>query len=147
MASSNMSTDSAQGLRESDEDRAARLVAALCERLSEVLPQNQFEVTVEHCHAIRIVGIDSRQGDTLWLSPMPLWRSRSPIEHRLQLFLDEASRGVQKFVSRRNRPWPSRSAKPNVSIGEESILIWWGGSNMAEAALALRPITRDELGV
>jgi hypothetical protein len=115
--------------------------------LAEVLPRDQFEVTVEHRHGVRIRGVGTRHGDTVWLSPMALWSSRSPVEHRLQLFLDAASRDVQKFVSRRNRPWPTITAKPKVSIGEDSILMWWGGASEADAVVALRPIPRREIGV
>ena len=57
-------------------------------------------------------------------------------EHRLQLFLDAASESVQKFVSRRYRPWPTMKAKPKVSKGEDSILIWWGGASEAEAVMS-----------
>jgi hypothetical protein len=135
------------GKQASDEEQVERLVAALCERLAEVLPRDQFEVTVEHRYAVRIRGIGSRDGAIHWLSPMPLWRSRSPVEYRLQLFLDAASQGVQKFVSRRHRRWPTMTAKPKVSIGEDSILIWWGGASEEDAVVALRPIPRGEIGV
>lgn len=139
--------DDGHGEESGDEDQVLRLVAALCERLAEVLPRDQFEVTVEHRHAVRIRGVGSRIGDTQWLSPMPLWRSRSPVEHRLQLFLDAWSRGVQKFVSRRDRPWPTMTAKPKVSIGEDRILVWWGGASEMDADVALRPIPRREIEV
>lgn len=129
----------------SDEDQIERLVAALCERLSEVLPQNQFEVTVEHRHTIRIRGVGPRLGDTAWLSPITLWREPLPVEQRLQLFLHGASQRVQKFVGRRHRPWPTRTASPKVSIGEDRILLWWGGVSETDAVVALRPISRREI--
>ena len=135
------------GRQASDEAQVERLVAALCVRLAEVLPKDQFEVTVDHRHAVRILGIGSRYGAIHWLSPLPLWRSRSPVEHRLQLFLDAASRGVQKFVSRGGRPWPAMKATSKVSIGEDNILIWWGGVCATEAVVALRPIPRREIGM
>jgi hypothetical protein len=130
-----------------DEEQVERLVVALCERLAEVLPRDKFEVVVEHRHAIRIRGIGLRSGDTHWLSPLFLWRSESPVEYRLQLFLEPASRGVQEFVSRRYRPWPTTTAKSKISIGEENILIWWGGESNSDAVVALRPIVRSEIGL
>jgi hypothetical protein len=133
------------GDKASDEDQMERLVVALCERLAEVLPQNQFEVTVEHRHAIRIRGVGTRLGNTAWLSPITLWREPLPVEQRLQLFLDGASQRVQKFVGRRYRPWPTRTASPKVSIEEDRILVWWGGVGEADAVVALRPISLREI--
>lgn len=130
-----------------DEDQAERLVTALCVRLAEVLPRDRFEVTVEHRHAVRISGVGSRRGSTQWLSPLFLWRSRSSVEHRLQLFLDAAVRDVQKFVSQRNRRWPTMTAEPKVFVGEDNILMWWGGERETDAIIALRPISREEIGV
>jgi len=139
--------DAGHGDGSGGEDGVERLVAALCSRLAEVLPQDRFEVTVEHRQAVRIRGVGSRRGDVHWLSPMPLWRSRAPVEHRLQLFLEAASSGLQRFVSRHDGPWPSVTAKSKVSIGQESILIWWGGESETDAVVALRPILRREIGV
>jgi len=133
--------------RAGDRDQMEKLVDALCERLVEVLPRKRFEVTVEYGHAVRIRGLGERNGDTVWLTPKAVWCSRLPVEDRLQIFLDVASRRVQKFVSRRNKPWPTLTAKPNVSIGEESILVWWGGASEANAVVALRPISRREIGM
>lgn len=130
-----------------DEDEVEQLVAALCSRLAEVLPRDRFEVTVEHRHAIRICGVGSRRGEVHWLSPIPLWRSRSPVEHRLRLFLEAAGSGLQRFVSRHDRPWPTATAESKVCIGQESIVIWWGGESEADAVVALRPILRSEIGV
>jgi hypothetical protein len=142
-----MIADKGHGQQSGSEDQVERLVAALCERLAEVLPRGKFDVTVEHRHAVRILGIGSRHGDTVVLSPMPLWRSQSPVEHRLQLFLDAASRQVQKFVSGRHRRWPTVTAKPKVSIEDDRILVWWGGESEDDAAVSLRPILRNEIGV
>lgn len=127
-------------------DEIGPLMAALCDRLAEVLPQKQFEVTVEHRYALRIRGVGSRLGDTVWLSPIALWRSSAPADRRLQLFLEAVSRRVQKFVGRPNRPWPTGTANPKVSIDEDSILVWWGGVSEDEAVVALRPIPRQEIG-
>jgi hypothetical protein len=128
-----------------DRGQMERLVDALCERLAEVLPRKQFEVTVEHGHAVRIRGLGERNGDTVWLTPVAVWRSRLPVEERLRIFLEAASQRVQKFVSRRNSPWPTLTAKPRVSIGEDRILVWWGGASEADAVVALRPISRREI--
>jgi hypothetical protein len=133
--------------REGQERQMERLVDALCKRLAEVLPQNRFEVTVEHRSAIRIRGLAERSGDTVWLTPVAIWRSGMPVENRLQIFLEAASRRVQNFVARHNRPWPSIAAKPKVSIDENNIFVWWGGSCRTDAVVALRPISRKELGV
>jgi hypothetical protein len=120
---------------------------ALCERLAEVLPADEFEVTVEHGKAVRILGKGSRYGNSLWLTPIVIWRSQLPVEDRMHLFLDAASRRVQKFVSGRHRRWPTMKAKPRVSIGEDRILVWWGGPGEGEADVALRPIMRSEIGI
>ena len=77
--------------REGQERQMERLVDALCKRLAEVLPQNRFEVTVEHRSAIRIRGLAERSGDTVWLTPVAIWRSGMPVENRLQIFLEAAS--------------------------------------------------------
>lgn len=58
---------------------------------------------------------------------MAVWRSRLAVEDRLGVVLEAASRRVQKLVSRHNRPWPTVTAKPRVSIDEDSILVWYGG--------------------
>jgi hypothetical protein len=133
--------------RADDLDHMERLVGALCERLAEVLPRSQFEVMVEHCHAIRIRGRGERRGDTVWITPVAVWRSGLAVEERLQIFLEAASGRVQKFVSRQNRPWPATMAKPKVSIDEDRIVVWWGGPSDADAVVALRPIYRKEIGV
>src|SRR4029077_9081273 len=134
------------GQEAGDLDQMERLVGALCERLAEVLPRSQFEVMVEHGHAVRIRGLGERHGDTVWLTPMAVWRSRLAVEDRMQIFLEAASRRVQMFVSRCDRPWPTMTAKPRVSIDEDRILVWWGGPNEADAVVALRPIPRKEIG-
>lgn len=131
----------------SNERQMERLVAAFCERLAEVLPRNQFEVTVEHRHAVRIRGLGQRQGDTVWLTPIAVWRSRLPVEDRLRIFLEAASRRVQSFVSRHDRRWPTMAAEPRVSIEEDKILVWWGDPSEADPVVALRPIPRKQLGV
>jgi hypothetical protein len=127
-------------------DQVERLVTALCERLTEVLPKGQFDVTVEHRHAIRIRA--PGPADVIWLSPMFLWRSRSPVDHRLQLFLDQFSQRIQSFVSHsQKRRWPGPTAKPGVAIEKDTIMVWWGGAHHADAIVALRPISREEIGV
>ena len=131
----------------SGDDQVEKLVAVLCDRLVEVLPPSQFQITVEHRHALRICSIGSREGNIVWLSPRALWQSPAPIEYRLQIFLEGLSRRVQRFVSQRNRRWPTMTAKPKVVIDEDKILIWWGGASEAEAVVALRPILRSEIGI
>jgi len=123
------------------------LVDALAERLAEVLPRTQFEVTVEHRSAVRIRGLGKRHGDTVWLTPVAVWNSPLPVEDRLQIFLDAASQRVQTFVSRPTKRWPTMKAKPKVSIEEDKILVWWGGPRETDAVVALRPILRKEIGV
>lgn len=131
----------------SDEEQVGRLVAALCERLDEVLPRNQFEVAVEHRYAVRIRGVGAYRGNTVWLSPTAVWCSPLPVQERLQIFLEAVGRHVQRFVSRRHKRWPTMSAKPRVSICEDRILMWWGGVKEEDAVVALRPILRREIGV
>lgn len=132
----------------SDNSEAESLVLALCERLGEVLPADEFEVTVEHGKAVRILGRGSRYGSSLWLTPIAIWRSQLPAEDRMQLFLEQACRRLQDFVSHgRKARWPARAAKPRVSIGEDRILVWWGGPGEDEADVALRPIVRSEIGI
>jgi hypothetical protein len=131
-----------------DEEQVARLVSALSLRLAEVLPDGEFEVTIDRLHAVRIRRVRSRRSDIVWLSPMALWQSRSPVEVRLQLFLDAAARRVQTFVSAGLRGrWPTVTAEPRVSIGQDSILVWWGGPCVADADVAIRPIPREEIGL
>jgi hypothetical protein len=142
-----MIDDKEHGQQASDLDQMERLVGALCERLAEVLPRSHFEVMTEHGHAVRIRGLGERHGDTMWITPMAVWRSRLAVEDRLQIFLEAASGRVQKFVSRHNRPWPTMTAKPRVSIDEDRILVWWGGSSEADAVVTLRPIPRKDIGV
>jgi hypothetical protein len=124
-----------------------RLVDALCERLAEVLPPNRFEVTVDHRRAVRIRGLGKRKGDTVWLMPIAIWKSQLPAEDRLEIFLETAGRRVQRFVSRHNQPWPTMTAKTKVLIDEDTIVVWWGGVCRADAVVALRPISRKEIGV
>lgn len=142
-----MTAESKDQQEANNESQVESLVLALCERLAEVLPADEFEVTVEHGKAVRILGKGSRHGSSLWLTPITIWRSQLSVEQRLQLFLDATSRRVQKFVSRRNRPWPTMRAKSRVFIGEERILVWWGGESEEDAVVALRPISRREIGV
>jgi hypothetical protein len=142
-----MIADKGHGRQSRAEEQVESLVLALCERLAEVLPADKFEVTVEHGKAVRILGKGARYGNSLWLTPIAIWRSQLPVEQRLQLFLDQASRRVQTFVSDRHRRWPTMTAKPWVSIGEDWILVWWGGESKKDAVVALRPIARDELGI
>lgn len=129
------------------DEQMARLVSTLCTRLAEVLPRNQFEVTIEHSDAIRIRGLGNRHGDTMWLTLGAVWRAQLPAEERLEILFRTVSRRVQSFVSRRNRPWPTKEARPGVLINEEKILVWWGGPCVTGAAVALRPILRRDIGI
>ena len=128
------------------EQQIEMLVDVLCKRLAEVLPRNRFEVRVEN-HAVRICGLAERRGDTIWVTPIAIWKSELPVEDRLQIFLETASRHVQNFVSRHDRPWPTKTAKPRVSIDEDNIFVWWGGLCRTDAVAALHPISRKEIGV
>lgn len=130
-----------------DEERVERLVAALCERLVEVFPKDRFEVTVDNRLAIRILGIGPNHGNIHWLVPMPLWAGQSPVEDKMQLFLDAAARQVQALLSKRGTRWPKAHARPKVLIGDDQILVWWGGPRESDAVIALRPIARSEIGM
>lgn len=142
-----MSADSASEGQAGDEE-VARLVAALCERIVEVLPVGAFDVEIEHRYAIRLRGKGPRQGDTLWLSPLHIWHSECSADVRMRLFLEQAGLRLQSFLSSgRNGPWPTASAKPWVSIGEDRIAMWWGGPTETDVGVALRPIERQEIGV
>ena len=131
-----------------DLEPVERLVDALCERLAEVLPKSRFEVMVEHRHAVRVRGLGERRGDTVWITPIALWRSQLSVDERLQIFFEAASRRVQEFVSRVDRPWPTAAAKPGVSIDKDKIRVWWGDPIEVDAtAVALRPIYRSCVGL
>ena len=142
-----MIEDDGHGQQSDKEQQVGSLVAALCERLAEILPADEFEVTVEHGTAVRVLGRGARRGNSLWLTPIAIWRSQLPVEQRLQVFFEAASRRVQKFVSGPRRRWPTMTARPGVSIEEDRILVWWGGPSEADAVVAVRPIARKEIGV
>jgi hypothetical protein len=135
--------------RETDpEDPVEKLVALLCQRLVEILPEDEFQVTVDHRYAIRLQGIGRRHGNVMWLSPVVLRRARLPVDDWLQPFLENAARSLQRFLSDEcGRPWPTRTAEPRVAITKQDIAIWWGGPCAADAQVALRPISREEIGL
>ena len=127
-------------------EQVVRLLVALRDRFVEVLPSNDFDVSIEHRQAIKIHGVGSRRGDTAWLTPMPIWRSELPLDERMQLFLETACKRVQEFVSQPRRRWPTDTAEAQVVIDERAITVWWGGPTPSCADVALRPIERRELG-
>jgi hypothetical protein len=132
-----------------DESQVEGLLRALCERLTEVLPADRFDVGVEHGMAVRILGKGSRHGDSLWLTPVVVWHSQLSVEDRLQLFLDQACRRLQSFVATGHAArWPTAAAEPRVSIDDDRILVSWGGTGEDEAPdVALRPILRSDIGI
>lgn len=126
---------------------AERLTGVLAERIREVLQEDEFEVEVKG-RIISITGVGARGGNTFGLMPALIWQLPLSATRRLRMIFEGVARNLQHFLTcAYNRPWPAVTAEPHVSVGDDAILVWWGGASETDAVARLRPIPRVEIGV
>jgi len=125
---------------------AAKLAEAWAARLRDVLPQDEFEVSVSS-DVVRIKGLGARQGFGLVSTPAPALRLPVPVPQQLRAFVDSASRDLQAFITNaRGEPWPGADAEPQVTVDAESICVEWREGS-GGPLIEMRPMTRAEIGL
>lgn len=128
-------------------DGGTALTHAIAERLREILPEDEFNLESDD-RVIHITGIGPCRGNSYNTMPWLLWNLPGPPLARLERIFETYSRDVQRFLTKsRKRPWPVEGAEPHIDICLETVDVWWGGSNKAEAAVRLRQFNRKELGI
>lgn len=124
-----------------------QLIEAMSERVAEIVDSTECEVTTDG-KTIKLVGINRRQGNTVSVMPFFILRSSLPADQRLKMAFEALAKSTQRFLTSCGGPaWPAPGIEPHVTVSGETINVWWGGSNEADATVRLRPLDRSELGV
>jgi hypothetical protein len=132
------------------EERAGQgkvLTYAIAERISEILPSDEFELQAKDI-TINIRGIGRCSGYSYSTAPSLLWNLASPASERLEKIFEIQSRGLQEFITKaRHEPWPAKGTDAHVRVTTDEVTVWWGGPREADALVTLSPISRRELGL
>jgi hypothetical protein len=124
-----------------------KLASAWAARVREVLPEHEFNVTVEG-EVIRIKGIGSREGAGLVSRPTVALRLPLSVSRRLKIFCENASGSLQEFVTAaRGEAWPAPDAQRHFSVSSDTVRVWWTGASQDEIIVQMTPISRMEIGV
>lgn len=123
------------------------LVVAMAERIEEILPKGEFEVTTDG-KVVNIIGIGEFRGKSNLLMPAFILRAPLSTLERLELTFKSLGERLQGFLTKAHgEPWPAVGAEPHISITDEMIMLWWGGRDEADAVVRLRPIARQDIGI
>jgi hypothetical protein len=124
-----------------------KLACVWAARVREVLPEHEFNVTVEG-EVIRIKGIGSREGAGLVSRPTVALLLPLSVSRRLKIFCENASGSLQEFVTAaRGEAWPAPDAQRHFSVGSDMVRVWWTGAGQDEIIVQMTPISRMEIGV
>ena len=122
---------------------AARLAAAVAERLTEVLDASEFTLSAND----EVLTIRGDGGSLVAMIGFPL-RLPLPPDERLGLAFRMWARDIAEFVTEiRGKPWPAPRAERHVSVDADAVQVFWQVPGHEEPVLALRPFSRAELGV
>lgn len=126
---------------------AHALTAAWAERVREIVPSEEFEVTTAR-EVMNIRGKGRLRGFSCVSLPALNLRVGHSIEEQLKVTFQEEGKKLQDLLTKLNRaPWPASGAEPYARVTSEFITIWWGGPAENEAIICTKPISRAEVGV
>jgi hypothetical protein len=124
-----------------------RLASELGDRIREVLPAEEFEVTTKGS-LIKIAGVGKKFGNVTGFVLGWLWLMPLPVDRRLRMVCDMVGDGVQRFMTNMQcgATWPAPGAKAYFKVTDDKLLLWWGDSE-ANAMAALRPVLRKAIDI
>jgi hypothetical protein len=126
---------------------ATRIAEVLAERFGEVVPPAEFAVEINGS-VVGVLGIGGLKGNSYRTQPIIIWLLPFSTRRRLRMLFESQGYGLQGFLTRvRDSPWPATGAQPYVTVTDDMIKMWWGGSDEDSAVVMMRPIFRRELGV
>jgi hypothetical protein len=109
---------------------AERVIAPLAQRLTEILPADEFEVEVRGTTlAVRSL---RRPGASLLTGALFELRLPLPMALRLRVYFENQADSLQDFVSEvKGTEWPAAGAKPRVRVTDEEVHVWYGSGDEA----------------
>jgi hypothetical protein len=123
------------------------LMTAWKQRVAEIVPDNEFEVTLQG-NALRIRGTGVRTGTQRVSVADPILNLPLPASQRLRLFFSDECHGLERFITdARGEPWPGHGADLHVRVDSKSVRIWWGSDDEMHAVLRVKPLTRQKMTV
>jgi len=115
---------------------ADALTHALADRLHEVLPGPEYEVTIGG------LAVSLRQRETVGSAicvPAVMLAKPGGMDEKLRLALEMTAEMAKYYVA------PEATAHVQVTV--DMLAVWWGGPTERDAVARLRPIPRQEIGL
>jgi len=123
----------------------AKLMEVWSQRVSEVLPDGEFEVEL-YKGALRVRGVGPRSGAGRISVFPPVLQLPLPASQRLKLFFVDECDALQRFVTNaRGEPWPGPHANLHVQVDSKAVNIWWSNNDDKITILKMRPLLRKEI--
>jgi hypothetical protein len=132
----------------------AAIAKSLGDRLAEVLPADEYTVSVEG-PVLEVTGAPANSSVGV---PGLLLLERGTPEEKLTRVYAEWAESLGGMIAAAHRQSPAATAMrrarfpgtffdPHVLVSDETIDVWWGGADPEEALVRLRPIPRSEIGL
>ena len=118
-------------------DQSEALTRVLADRLSEILPEDEYKVDVEG-FALKVQRTSAYGGGMTCTPAIGLIAPGSD-EAKLQRACELAAEALRDYAA--------AGGKPHVAITADTIMIWWETASGREKDVRLAPIKRAEIGM
>lgn len=118
-------------------NQSEALTRALANRLSEILPEDEYNVDVDG-FALKVQRTSAYGGGMTCIPAVGLIAPGND-EAKLQRACELAAEALRDYAA--------AGGKPHVSITADSIIIWWEATSGREKDVRLAPMRRAEIGM
>jgi hypothetical protein len=118
-------------------DQAEALTRVLAERLSEILPVDEYKIDVEG-FTLKVQRTSAYRGGLTCTPAVGLIESGSD-EAKLRQACELAAEALRDYVA--------AGGEPHVSVTADTVMIWWDTASEPEKQVRLSPIGRCEIGM